>query len=65
MKEIMKKRNSSIELLRIICMFFIILHHSYIHSRINSQLSYVNSTIFSILSILGHLSNNLLYWSNN
>lgn len=59
MKETANKRNSNIELLRIISMIMIILHHSYIHSDIKNHLSNTNYIIFAILSLIGQLAINI------
>lgn len=59
MKETTNKRNSNIELLRILSMIMIILHHSYIHSDIKSHLSNTNYIIFAILSLIGQLAINI------
>ena len=57
--EVKNERNSTIELLRILCMLMIILHHSYAHSNIKMQLNYTNYILFSILSLLGELTTNI------
>lgn len=54
-----KKRNSNIELLRILCMLMIILHHSYYHSNIIRDSSNINYIILDTLQLLGLVSNNI------
>ena len=54
-----KVRNSNIELLRILCMFFIILHHSFCHSGINYNLNNLNYNILFGLQFLAKVANNI------
>ena len=54
-----KNRNSNIELLRILCMISIILHHSIVHSKILLNSSNINYYIINILQITGPISNNI------
>ena len=54
-----KIRNSNIELLRILCMFFIIMHHSFYHSQISANISNINLYIFYCMQFLGKVANNL------
>lgn len=53
-----KNRNSNIELLRILCMIFIILHHSVVHSSFN-EIDNLNFNILYVLSTLGRVANNI------
>lgn len=53
-----KGRNSNIELLRILCMIFIILHHSVVHSSF-SDIDNLNFNILYVLSTLGRVANNI------
>ncbi len=54
-----KVRNSNIELLRILCMFFIIMHHSFYHSYLNTNLTGINYYLLYGLQFLGKMSNNI------
>ncbi len=50
------KRNSNIEMLRIICMICIIIHHSFVHSGITV---YYDNILIEIIKALGPISNNI------
>ena len=50
------KRNSNIEMLRIICMICIIIHHSFVHSGITV---YYDNILIEIIKMLGPISNNI------
>ena len=52
-------RNSNIELLRILCIISIIIHHSYIHSKIPIVEGNINYPILYIIQILGKMANNI------
>lgn len=54
-----KGRNSNIELLRILCMIAIIIHHSFVHSGISISIENTNTLILSIIQILGKTANNI------
>ncbi len=54
-----KIRNSNIELLRILCMIAIIIHHSFCHSVMNTDWTNINYNILYIIQILGPVSNNI------
>lgn len=54
-----KGRNSNIELLRILCMITIIIHHSFVHSCISISIENTNTLILSIIQILGKTANNI------
>lgn len=54
-----KDRNSNIELLRILCMIAIIIHHSFVHSGISISIENTNTLILSIIQILGKTANNI------
>ncbi len=54
-----KDRNSNIELLRILCIITIIIHHSFVHSGISISIENTNTLILSIIQILGKTANNI------
>lgn len=54
-----KSRNSNIELLRILCMITIIIHHSFVHSGIAISMVNTNVAILSVLQSLGKVANNI------
>ena len=54
-----KIRNSNIELLRILCMLFIVMHHSLFHSHINPNLSNINYNLLFGIQLLGKAANNV------
>ena len=55
------KRNSNIEMLRIICMICIIIHHSFVHSGITD---YYDNILIEIIKVLGPISNNIFILIN-
>lgn len=57
-REKQTKRNSNIELLRIICMIFIIIHHTFVHSKFQTTNS-VNFNILYLIQVFGRISNNI------
>ncbi len=52
-------RNSNIELLRILCIISIIIHHSFFHSSIPFLEGNINCVIMYIIQVLGRISNNI------
>ena len=55
-----KERNSSLELLRIICMLLIITHHFAVHSNfISNETTVFNAFLINILSSFGKLGSNV------
>lgn len=52
-------RNSNIELLRILCIISIILHHSFVHSNITVNANNFNFISMYLIQILGIISNNI------
>lgn len=60
-KENKKERNSSLELLRIICMIFIILHHYAVHSGFTITCDSIsfNSVMIKMMSIGGEMACNI------
>ena len=54
-----KFRNSNIELLRIICLIFIILHHSFCHSNIQITKLNINYGLLYFLQYFGRVANNI------
>lgn len=55
----MKDKNSNIEVLKIICMINIIIHHSFAHSILQIDLSNINFIILYVINIFGKISNNI------
>ena len=55
----MKDKNSNIEVLKIICMINIIVHHSFAHSILQIDLSNINFIILYVINIFGKISNNI------
>lgn len=52
-------RNSNVELLRILCIISIILHHSYYHSDFSNATTSFNYLILYLIGILGIISNDI------
>lgn len=54
-----KGRNSNIELLRILCIITIIIHHSFVRSGIQISSENTNTAVLSIIQSLGKVASDI------